>query len=55
MDTFYQVCEKSSIANVVVDEIADFIRNSYPNNESGIVYCFTRKECVQVCPKVLHI
>lgn len=41
--------EKSSVAKVVIDEIAGFIHESYPNNESGIVYCFSRKECEQVC------
>jgi hypothetical protein len=44
-----QVREKSSVAKVVIDEIAGFIHESYPNNESGIVYCFSRKECEQVC------
>lgn len=37
------------MGKVVIDEIADFIRGSYPNKESGIVYCFSRKECEQVC------
>ncbi|KAF8380804.1 hypothetical protein HHK36_028298 [Tetracentron sinense] len=45
---FYMVREKSSVGKVVNDEIAEFIRCSYPNNESGIVYCFSRKECEQV-------
>lgn len=42
---FYMVREKSSVGKVVIDEIAYFIQGSYPNNESGIVYCFSRKEC----------
>ena len=40
--------EKSSVGKVVIDEIAEYIQESYPNNESGIVYCFSRKECEQV-------
>lgn len=43
-----QVREKSSVGKVVVDEIAEFIQGSYPKNESGIVYCFSRRECEQV-------
>ncbi|CAA7061241.1 unnamed protein product [Microthlaspi erraticum] len=45
---FYSVREKSPVGKVVVDEIAEFIRESYSNNESGIVYCFSRKECEQI-------
>ncbi|XLS86427.1 hypothetical protein HN51_036593 [Arachis hypogaea] len=39
------VKEKSSVEKVIIDEIVKFIKESYPNNESGIVYCFSRKEC----------
>ncbi|KAJ0970926.1 hypothetical protein J5N97_018885 [Dioscorea zingiberensis] len=49
---FYKVLEKSSIGKVVIDEIADFINGSYPNKESGIVYCFSRKECEQVAKEL---
>ncbi|KAL1204974.1 ATP-dependent DNA helicase Q-like 2 [Cardamine amara subsp. amara] len=45
---FYSVREKSAVGKTVVDEIAEFIRESYSNNESGIVYCFSRKECEQI-------
>lgn len=46
---FYMVREKSSVGKIVVDEIAKYIKESYPNKESGIVYCFSRKECEQSC------
>lgn len=46
---FYMVRGKSSVGKVVIDEIADYIQTSYPKNESGIVYCFSRKECEQNC------
>ncbi|XP_004512366.1 ATP-dependent DNA helicase Q-like 2 [Cicer arietinum] len=49
---FYMVKEKSSVSKVVVDEIAEFIQESYPNHESGIVYCFSRKECEQVAKEL---
>ncbi|KAK9928257.1 hypothetical protein M0R45_025403 [Rubus argutus] len=49
---FYMVREKSSVGKVVVDEIAEFIRDSYSDKESGIVYCFSRKECEQVAKEL---
>lgn len=45
---FMKVHEKPSIGKVLIDEIADYIKGSYPKKESGIVYCFSRKECEQV-------
>lgn len=40
---------------MVVDEIAEFIQESYPNLESGIVYCFSRKECELVCMIIVFL
>ncbi|XP_039006253.1 ATP-dependent DNA helicase Q-like 2 isoform X1 [Hibiscus syriacus] len=49
---FYMVREKSSVGKMVIDEIAKYIKESYPNKESGIVYCFSRKECEQVASEL---
>ncbi|KAL8536656.1 hypothetical protein ACS0TY_012012 [Phlomoides rotata] len=48
----YMVREKSSVAKSVIDEITEYIQTSYPNKESGIVYCFSRKECEQVAKEL---
>ncbi|KAG5540913.1 hypothetical protein RHGRI_020972 [Rhododendron griersonianum] len=49
---YYMVRVKSSVGKMVIDEIAEFIVSSYPNKESGIVYCFSRKECEQVAKEL---
>ncbi|KAL3687443.1 hypothetical protein R1sor_013752 [Riccia sorocarpa] len=49
---FYEVREKKSNATAAIDDIADFIRGEYTEKESGIVYCFTRKECEQVAEEL---
>nr|XP_043629447.1 ATP-dependent DNA helicase Q-like 2 [Erigeron canadensis] len=49
---FYMVRDKSSVGKSVIDDIAEFIQSSYTNKESGIVYCFSRKECEQVAKEL---
>ncbi|GJP50494.1 hypothetical protein CLOM_g9659 [Closterium sp. NIES-68] len=45
---FYEVREKPANAAAAVDAIARFILDHYAPSDSGIVYCFSRKECEQV-------
>ncbi|CAN1779614.1 ATP-dependent DNA helicase Q-like 2 [Linum perenne] len=52
---FYKVREKPSVGKEVIDEIAEFIHDSYSHNESGIVYCFSRKECEQWSKNKLQV
>jgi superfamily II DNA helicase RecQ len=43
------VREKKASGSAAIDDIASFILDKYSKKESGIVYCFSRKECEQVC------
>jgi ATP-dependent DNA helicase Q1 len=45
---FYEVREKNATGSGAIDDIAEFIADFYPGNQSGIVYCFSRRECEQV-------
>lgn len=45
---FYEVREKKANGSAAIDDIASFILDKYSKKESGIVYCFSRKECEQV-------
>lgn len=39
---FYEIKRKSSSSKDITEEIFKFITSKYPN-ESGIIYCFSRK------------
>jgi ATP-dependent DNA helicase Q1 len=46
---YYEVREKMANAAAVVEDMVQFIKEHYPSQQdSGIVYCFSRKECEQV-------
>jgi len=49
---FYEVREKKGNASAAIDDIAEFILDKFPGKESGIVYCFSRKECEQVAAEL---
>eukprot|EP00850_Spirogloea_muscicola_P005375 SM000024S07837 [mRNA] locus=s24:828308:834278:+ [translate_table: standard] len=51
---YYEVLEKSSTASAVIDDIAAFIKHLYPGKQSGIVYCFSRRECEQVARELVR-
>eukprot|EP00850_Spirogloea_muscicola_P001648 SM000006S19413 [mRNA] locus=s6:620903:626921:+ [translate_table: standard] len=53
-ENFLQVLEKSSTASAVIDDIAAFIKQMYPGKQSGIVYCFSRRECEQVACELVR-
>lgn len=46
---YYEVREKMAGAAAVIEDMVAFIQEHYPSQQdSGIVYCFSRKECEQV-------
>ncbi|XP_024375691.1 ATP-dependent DNA helicase Q-like 2 isoform X1 [Physcomitrium patens] len=49
---FYEVREKKANGSAAIDDIASFILDKYSKKESGIVYCFSRKECEQVAAEL---
>ncbi|CAI6002359.1 unnamed protein product [Closterium sp. NIES-65] len=49
---FYEVREKPPGAAPAVESIAHFILEHYAPSDSGIVYCFSRKECEQVASEL---
>ncbi|GAQ81432.1 Helicase conserved C-terminal domain containing protein [Klebsormidium nitens] len=50
---YYEVREKLAGATAVVDDMVAFIQEHYPSQQdSGIVYCFSRKECEQVASEL---
>jgi ATP-dependent DNA helicase Q1 len=41
---FYEVKPKPATATELLNDIASWIKGNFPNGESGIVYCLTRKD-----------
>ncbi|GBG68416.1 hypothetical protein CBR_g2960 [Chara braunii] len=51
---FYEVREKKSNANAMMDDIANLIQEIGPGKESGIIYCFSRRECEQIAVELVQ-
>ncbi|CAM6096594.1 unnamed protein product [Calypogeia fissa] len=49
---FYEIRQKQTNASGAIDDIAEFIKEEYTKKESGIVYCFSRRECEQVADEL---
>eukprot|EP00775_Hariotina_reticulata_P010922 gene10922-11077_t len=41
----YEVRQKPASAEAAVEDICCWIKDNYPDGESGIIYCLTRKDC----------
>jgi ATP-dependent DNA helicase Q1 len=53
---YYEVREKMANAAAVVEDMVQFITEHYPSQQdSGIVYCFSRKECEQVSVRAQQV